>query len=37
VSRDLDLLYDNLVRYEVDGSRKRPVLRHESVVIEPIL
>lgn len=38
VSRDLDLLFEHdLVRYEADGSRKRPVLNHESVVIEPIL
>lgn len=38
VSRDLALLFEHdLVRYEADGSRKRPVLNHESVVIEPIL
>lgn len=38
VSRDLDVLWEHsLVDYERDGRRKRPVLWHDMVVIEPIL
>lgn len=38
VSRDLDLLFEHdLITYEQDGSRKIPVLKHESVLVEPIL
>jgi predicted transcriptional regulator len=38
VSRDLDVLFEHdLIEYEQDGSRKIPVLKHESVLVEPIL
>lgn len=38
VSRDLDLLFErDLIQYEQAGSRKIPVLKHESVIAEPIL
>lgn len=38
VSRDLDILFEHdLITYEQDGSRKIPVLKHESVLVEPIL
>jgi predicted transcriptional regulator len=38
VSRDLDVLFENaLIEFEQDGRRKIPVLRHETVLIEPIL
>lgn len=38
ISRDLDLLFEHdLIEYEQDGSRKIPILKHESVLVEPIL
>lgn len=38
VSRDLDLLFEHsLVDYERNGRRKRPVLAHETVLVEPVL
>lgn len=38
VSRDLDLLFEHaLVDYERNGRRKRPVLAHETVLVEPLL
>jgi len=38
VSRDLDFLYEHdLIEYEQEGSRKVPSLKHESVLVEPIL
>ena len=38
VSRDLGLLFEhNAVDYEVEGSRKVPTLKHERIVVEPIL
>ena len=38
VSRDLDVLFEHdLITYERDGSRKIPVPKHESVLVEPIL
>lgn len=38
VSRDLATLAENgIVVYETDGRRKRPVLTHDRVVVEPIL
>lgn len=38
VSRDLDLLFEHdLIEYEQDGSRKISVLKHESILVEPIL
>lgn len=38
VSRDLDLLFEqDLIVYEREGSRKIPKLKHETVVVEPLL
>ena len=38
VSRDLDLLFEqDMIVYERDGSRKIPQLKHETVVVEPLL
>jgi predicted transcriptional regulator len=38
VSRDLDVLFEHdLITYEQDGSRKIPIPKHESVLVEPIL
>ena len=38
VSRDLDLLFEqDMIIYERDGSRKIPKLKHEAVVVEPLL
>ena len=38
VSRDLDLLcQQDMIVYERDGSRKIPKLKHETVVVEPLL
>jgi predicted transcriptional regulator len=38
VSRDLDVLSAaELVDFEADGRAKRPVLAHETVVVEPIV
>lgn len=38
VSRDLDLLcQQDMIEYERDGSRKIPKLKHETVVVEPLL
>lgn len=38
VSRDLDILYEaGVVEFETDGRAKKPVLAHETVLIEPIV
>lgn len=38
VHRDLDTLFEfGLVSYDVDGSRKRPRLKHEHAFVEPVL
>lgn len=38
VSRDLDLLFQyDLVAYDTEGTRKIPKLKHETVVVEPLL
>lgn len=38
VSRDLDVLFENaLIEFESDGRRKVPLLRHETILVEPIL
>jgi len=38
VSRDLDLLCQNdMIEYERDGRRKIPKLKHDTVVVEPLL
>jgi predicted transcriptional regulator len=38
VSRDLDLLCrQDMIVYEREGSRKIPKLKHETVVVEPLL
>ena len=38
VSRDLDLLFEqDMIVYEREGSRKIPKLKHETVVVEPLL
>lgn len=38
VSRDLDLLFEyDLVTFERDGNTKIPSLKHETVLVEPIL
>ena len=38
VSRDLDLLFEqDMIVYERDGSRKIPKLKHEMVIVEPLL
>ena len=38
VSRDLSVLFEhNLIEFEHDGSRKIPVLRHQTVIVEPLL
>lgn len=38
VSRDLDLLFEqDMIVYEREGSRKIPQLKHETVVVEPLL
>lgn len=38
VSRDLDVLCQNdMIVYERDGSRKIPRLKHETVVVKPLL
>lgn len=38
VSRDLDVLYEaGVIEFEADGRAKKPVLAHETVLVEPIL
>lgn len=38
VSRDLDRLFEyDLIEYEQDGTRKIPTVKHDTVVVEPIL
>lgn len=38
VSRDLNVLFEyDLVEYETSDQRKVPVLKHETVVVEPIV
>lgn len=38
VSRDLTLLFEHdLIEYDRRGSRKAPVLKHGTVLVEPIL
>lgn len=38
VSRDLQLLFEyDLIDYEREGRRKVPVMKHETVLVEPIL
>lgn len=38
VSRDLSLLAQHdLIEYQHDGSRKIPSIKHETVIIEPIV
>lgn len=38
VSRDLDVLYEaDLIEFEHDGRKKKPVLAHENVLIEPVV
>lgn len=38
VSRDLDVLFESgIVDYEQDGRAKRPVLRNETVLVEPLV
>jgi len=37
VSRDLDLLFrEDLIEYVADGNKKRPELKHETVLVEPL-
>lgn len=38
VHRDLDVLVEfDVVDYETDGARKRPILKHRHVFVEPIV
>lgn len=38
VSRDLDVLFEEgIVDYEEDGRAKRPVLRNDTVLVEPLV
>lgn len=38
VSRDLDVLAEHdLVEYRTDGSRKIPDVKHETVIVEPVV
>ncbi|WP_237560645.1 HVO_A0114 family putative DNA-binding protein [Halostella litorea] len=38
VSRDLDILFEaRVIDYEQDGRSKRPVLTHDTVLIEPVV
>lgn len=38
VSRDLQLLFEHdLIDYEREGRRKVPVIKHETVLVEPVL
>lgn len=37
VKRDLDVLFEHgVVEYSQEGRRKRPMLRHEHVFVEPV-
>lgn len=38
VSRDLDILYEaGVIEFETKGRAKKPVLAHETILIEPIV
>lgn len=38
VSRDLDLLrLNDMIEFRREGSRKIPLLKHETVIVEPLL
>lgn len=38
VSRDLGILIDNdLVKVDADGRSKRPILKHDTILVEPVV